>query len=543
MVRRVEYLGYIIEARTVRPSTRKVTAVAKFPNPMSVKDVQCFLGLTGYFRKFVPQYATIARPLSQLLKNDIKFTFGKDQRYTFEQLKTILIEDPVLKLYRVGAETEVHTDASRYGLGAILMQKDTEDNSWHPIHYASWKTVGVEERYTSYELEVLAIIKALRKFRVYLLGIPFRIVTDCKAFVQTMAKKDACLRVAHWALQLEEFEYTVEHRAGTSMKHADALSRNPVECLSIQQATSTLIAQIRRTQEEDPDLQKSIIAAKNGKNQDFIVANGVICKENRGNPLVVIPKQMQQEMILRAHERGHLGWQKTEHLMKQEIWFPQMRAKIKQTVNNCVHCLLAEKKQGKAEGWLQPLEKGDRPLNTYHIDHLGPILSTKKNAHILVVVDGFSKFTWLYPTKSTTSEEVISRLKKQAVIFGNPQRIVSDRGTAFTAHAFREYCKQENIEHVLITTGASRSNGQVERTNRIIIAMLTKLSLPKPDEWYKHIDKIQQFINSSHSRNIGTTPFELLIGLKMRLKDDPELRPNTKRVLRNFPTGKSRSTR
>lgn len=211
MVRRVEYLGHVIEAGTVRPSQKKIAAVARFPRPMSAKAVQCFLGLTGYFRKFVPQFAVIARPLSQLLKNDVKFVFGEEQELAFERLKAMLIRDPVLKLYRVGAETEVHTDASRYGLGAILMQKDTEDNSWHPIYYASWKTIGAEERYSSYELEVLAVIKALRKFRVYLLGIPFRIITDCKAFVQTMAKKDACLRVAHWALQLEEYEYTVEH--------------------------------------------------------------------------------------------------------------------------------------------------------------------------------------------------------------------------------------------------------------------------------------------------------------------------------------------
>lgn len=525
LVQRVEYLGYIIEAGTVRPSARKVSAVARFPKPTSVKDVQCFLGLTGHFRKFVPQYATIARPLSQLLKNGVTFVFGEDQERAFDQLKTILIKDPVLKLYKIGAETEVHTDASQYGLGAILMQKDTEDNSWHPIHYASWKTIGAEERYTSYELEVLAIIKALRKFRVYLLGIPFRIITDCKAFVQTMSKKDACLRVAHWALQLEEFEYTVEHRAGTSMRHADALSRNPIECLNIQETPSAIIAQVRRAQEDDPDLQKHMLAAKNGKSQDFIITDGVLCKENRGNPLVVIPGTMQQEMVIRSHERGHFGWQKTERLMKQEYWFPQMRARIKQTIDNCVHCLLAEKKQGKAEGWLHPVEKGDRPLDTYHIDHLGPIPSTKKSyAHILVVVDGFSKFIWLYPTKSTTSEEVINRLEKQAVNFGNPRRIVSDRGTAFTAHAFREYCKREGIEHVLITTGVPRGNGQVERMNRIIIAMLTKLSLPKADEWFKHVNKVQQFINSSHSRSTGTTPFELLFGLKMRLNDDPELR-------------------
>lgn len=524
LAKRVEYLGHIVEAGTIRPSEKKIAAVSRFPKPTSTKAIQCFLGLTGYFRKFMPQYALIARPLSQLLKNGVKFVFEKEQEQAFENLKMMLSRDPVLKLYRVGAETEIHTDASRFGLGAILLQKNSVDGLLHPIYYASWKTVGAEERYSSYELEVLAVIRALRKFRVYLLGIPFRIITDCKAFTQTMAKKDACLRVAHWALQLEEYDYTVEHRAGVSMRHADALSRNPIECLNVQETHNFLTAQFRQAQAEDSDLQKTIRSVKDGSSKDFIFMNGVLFKENRGNPLLVVPRQMQQEMVIRTHERGHLGWRNTEHLMKQEFWFSRMRSKIKEALKNCVHCLLAEKKQGKAEGWLQPLNKDDRPLETYHVDFLGPISSTKKSyAHILAVVDGFSKFIWLYPTKSTTSEETIRRLEKQATIFGNPRRIISDRGTAFTSHVFQKYCQRENIQHILIATGVPRGNGQVERMNRIIIAMLTKLALSKAEEWYKHVSRVQQFMNSAFNRSIGTTSFEILIGQKMRLRDDPEL--------------------
>lgn len=149
-----------------------------------------------------------------------------------------------------------------------------------------------------------------------------------------------------------------------------------------------------------------------------------------------------------------------------------MRSKIQQIINNCVRCLLAEKKYGKGEGLLQPIDKEDGPLETYHLDHLGPISSTKKNyAHILAVVDAFSKFVWLYPTRSTTSDKVITRLKKQAAMFGNPRCIVTDRGTAFTSNAFREYYEKENIEHRLIITGVPRGNGQVKRMNRSIIAI------------------------------------------------------------------------
>ena len=152
-------------------------------------------------------------------------------------------------------------------------------------------------------------------------------------------------------------------------------------------------------------------------------------------------------------------------------------------VRNCVDCVLAERKSGKQEGLLHPIDKGETPLDTYHIDHLGPMPSTRKSYHfIFVVVDAFSKFTWFYPTKSTGTVEVVDRLRKQSTIFGNPRRIISDQGTAFTSNSFKEYCDEEGIKHNTIVIGVPRGNGQVERINRILIPLLTKLSAPKPEE-------------------------------------------------------------
>jgi len=140
----------------------------KFPVLKCVRDVQSFIGLTGYFRKFIYQYSVIARPLTNLLKKDTEFRFGEDEKQAFLNLKTALSSKPVLKLYRSGAETELHTDASKFGYDAILLQKDHSDDAFHPVYYASGKTTLAEEKYNSYELEVLAIIKSLKKFRVYL---------------------------------------------------------------------------------------------------------------------------------------------------------------------------------------------------------------------------------------------------------------------------------------------------------------------------------------------------------------------------------------
>lgn len=133
----VEYLGHVVQDGCVKPSKQKTLTVKQFPVPTNIKQVQSFLGLTSYFRKFIPHYSLIVRPLSELLKDKVKFQFDEEQKRASIQLKEILSRDPVLKLYRDSAETELHTDSSSRGFGAILLQRDADDQLFHPVYYAS----------------------------------------------------------------------------------------------------------------------------------------------------------------------------------------------------------------------------------------------------------------------------------------------------------------------------------------------------------------------------------------------------------------------
>lgn len=174
---------------------------------------------------------------------------------------------------------------------------------------------------------------------------------------------------------------------------------------------------------------------------------------------------------------------------------------------------------------LNPLDKGETPLDTYHIDYLGPLVSTRKNyKHILVVIDSFSKLTWLYATKAASASEAITRLTKQSVIFGNPRRIISDRGSAFTSTEFNEYCTSEKIQHLLTTTGIPRANGQMERVNRTLIPVLTKMAHPKREEWFKYLELAQKYHNATLSRSLGTSPFRVLFGIHPRLRENHEIK-------------------
>lgn len=215
LVRRVDYVGYVVEAGVIRPSPGKVADFMNFVELSNVKQLLRFLGLASYFRKFIKDFALEAKPLTDLTQKDVPWVWSPLQCAAFRAIIERLASDPVLEIYQQERETQLHTDASKDGYGAILMQKNPVDGHFHPTYYMSRKTTPAESRYCSYELEVLAIVMALKKFRVYLLGVPFKIVTDCAAFRLTLLKKDICLRVARWVLWMEEFSYEIQHRPGT----------------------------------------------------------------------------------------------------------------------------------------------------------------------------------------------------------------------------------------------------------------------------------------------------------------------------------------
>lgn len=518
--RKIIFLGYEIEDGRIRSAPAKTITVKNYSEPKNVKQIERFLGLTSYFRKFIPDYAIIAKPLNDLKKDGVKFVFGTEQLLAFEKLKEIITERPVLQLFRYGLETEVHTDASKYGLGAILFQRCNDDNKMHPVRYWSRKTKIDEQNNSSYELEVRAVVEALHIWRVYLLYYPFKVVTDCKAFVETMNNKNAQPKIARWAMSLQKFDFQIDHRAGNRMKHVDALSR-----VCIIQVNGVLES-LKKNQQNDEHIKAIVsIIDEKGSYEDYELSNELLYRRVDGQQLIVVPEQMQFDIIRRAHEQGHFKTKKMEDIITREFFIPKLKDKIEKFVRNCVTCILTDRKVGKKEGLLHPIPKADSPLITFHMDHLGPMASTRKNyKHVLAIVDAFSKFVWIFPVKSTTSDETVKKLKIVTAVFGNPSQIITDKGTAFTGSDFESYCESNGIEVVHSTTGNPRGNGQVERINGIIIPVLAKLSIDNPEKWFQHTDKVQQFLNKTYQRSIGMSPFELLFGVPMKTKDDVELK-------------------
>ncbi|XP_076237485.1 uncharacterized protein LOC143181127 [Calliopsis andreniformis] len=221
----IEYLGREISSDGIRPGTGKVNALLEAPAPTNVKQVRQIMGLASYFRKFIPEFAVRTACITKLTKNNVPWEWGEEQECARKYILDKLCSKPLLIIFDPNRETELHTDASSLGYGAILFQR--LDGDLRVVSYYSRRTTPEESRYHSYELETLAIVNALKHFRVYLLGITFKIVTDCNAIKATSNKKDLIPRIARWWMFLQDYTFELEYRKGKCIEHVDYLSRNP----------------------------------------------------------------------------------------------------------------------------------------------------------------------------------------------------------------------------------------------------------------------------------------------------------------------------
>lgn len=226
LFKEVAYLGHLISEDGVKPCPKKIVAVQNFPKPKSARNVREFLGLAGYYRRFIGEFAQISKPLTRLLNKDSKFVWGSDQEEAFKTLRSALCDDPVLQYPDFSKPFNVACDASGYALGAVLSQGELGKD--RPIAYASRLLHGAETNYSTIEKECLAIIFAVQYFRPYIYGREFRLITDHRPLVWMNSVQDPTSRLLRWRLKLAEFEYQIIYKPGKANSHADALSRNPV---------------------------------------------------------------------------------------------------------------------------------------------------------------------------------------------------------------------------------------------------------------------------------------------------------------------------
>ena len=532
LMQKIMFLGYELSKDGMRPGLEKISAVQNFKSPSNVHQVRQFLGLASYFRKFVKGFGFIANPLTSLLKKNQSFIWGNEQETAFVALKDILCKRPVLAFYDPSLKTELHTDASAKGLGGILLQHQVE-GGLKPVMYFSRQTTPEENKYHSYELETLAVIESFKKFRVYLLGISFLVITDCNALRTTFTKKDLLPRVARWWLTAQEFDFEVVYRPGSKMQHADALSRNPVETalpvmsinmseedwLQVIQSQDAQICKLRDILKKKPTNRE-----EKEVHENYLDKNGYIQRKIDGKVKIVIPKAGRFQMTQIYHDKmGHFGVEKTLDVMKKYFWFTGMRKYIQQYIRSCMQCLYNKQPGGKRPGKMNLIDKIGIPMHTLHLDHLGPFTTSSiGNKYLIVAIDAFTKFIFAKAVKSTKTIPVENFLLEIFQVFGVPRRIICDRGTAFTAKRFADFCQSKGIKCVLNATATPRANGQCERFNRTILSAI-RTTVTKEEAWDKCIGDVKWAVNNVPSDTTGKTAHNLMFGYQARGLNDAKI--------------------
>lgn len=314
------------------------------------------------------------------------------------------------------------------------------------------------------------------------------------------------------------------------MKHVDALSRNPIANTDSPLEDDTVF----RIEEADWVLSGQLTDAKvvyvhdvlskppetdedRKVYQNYALRDGRVYRITARGLQWVVPRGMRNQVVRAAHdEKGHFAVMKTLYRLCENYWFPRMREYVERYIASCIPCLYNKRPAGKQEGFLHPIEKVSVPLHTIHIDHLGPFpKSVKGNVYLLVLIDGFTKFSILRAVRTTKTNVTVRQLNDIFSLYGFPHTIISDRGTSFTSRRFENFCLDNSVKHVLNAVATPRANGQVERLNRTILSSLLTTSVTE-DRWDDDVPKVQLAINTTVSKATGKTPFELMYGYTAR---------------------------
>ena len=518
----VTYLGHVYSAGGTKPDPNKISAIASWPIPKDAKELQRFLGLANYYRRFVAGYARIAEPLHQMTHKEAPFLWNEMAGKAFTLLKERLCADPILHHPRNDKTFVVATDASDKAIGAVLEQEG------RAIVFASRLLRGAEERYSVVEKECLALVFALKQFRHFVLGRKFEVLTDHKPLQWLQSHTDNP-RICRWALSVQEFDFKITHISGKSNQVADALSR---KVCTTQRNFHISREDVKNSQKNDPTI-KRIFQAKqahgapnrelNGFEATALkriwgqirICDGILVREQHDETLgstknvPIIGKQLRKEILGQFHDStvgGHFGIDKTFERCQNECYWPRMYSYVRKYCNSCTKC--QEIKLHSARPPLQPITVG-KPWSLVGVDVLEVPTSRQGNKYLIVYQDYFSKWPEVYATKDQSASTVVKTLMDLVSRFGPPEQLHSDQGTNFESRILSDTLQFFGIRKSRTTTYHPQGNGLVERMNRSLLTLFRSF-VEGSHNWEDTLGPVLYAYRTATHTSTGFSPYEIM---------------------------------
>jgi hypothetical protein len=507
----VAYLGHIISSMGVSADPDKIHAIQHWPTPRSVSELRGFLGLTGYYRKFVHHYAGIAGPLTDLLKKQA-FTWTTAAQASFDQLKDRMTTLPVLGIPNFGLPFDVTTDASGFAVGAVLSQ------TGHPLAFFSKKLCTRMQTASAYEREMFAITSAVKKWRHYLLGRRFRVYTDQQSLRGLISQTIQTPAQQKWLSKLLGYDYEILYTPGRSNVVADALSRKTEAPQALFTAITScqpnLLQQLKTFYETHQVGQLLLTKALEG-NSPLTVRNGLLYSKDR----LFIPLEtlLRPSIIHEMHATptgGHSGVKGTLTRVAASFAWPRMAREVQDFVQQCTVCQQSKYSTQKQSGLLQPLPIPQQVWEDISMDFITHLPASHGKTTIWVIVDRLTKYAHFFALPPKFSAATVASLFLTEVykLHGMPRTIVSDRDRLFISQFWKELFRLQGTTLAYSSSYHPQTDGQTEVTNRILETYLRCFVCDTPRLWVNFLALAEHWYNTTYQSAIRMTPFEALYG-------------------------------
>lgn len=547
-VTEIMFIGHHLSGFGIRPAEEKTEVLKSFRTPVNAEELRSFLGMVTYVGRFLPDLATVTAPLRELIRKDVIFEWRGEQDEAFEKIKSMVSEIKNLHYFDNNLPTRLIADASPVALGAVLLQFSDMDRSVHLISYASKSLSSTEKRYCQTEKEALALVWAVERFAVYLIGREFELETDHKPLEAIFAPTSKpCARIERWVLRLQSFRFVVKYRKGSS-NIADPFSRlattsssedfdkdNQFMILAVLESVAVDISEIEAASSEDAELRalrECITSEKWDKPEvkpfevfrDELGMVGDILV--RGNKMIV-PSKLRSRILKLAHE-GHPGESVMKCRLRERVWWPMMDKDAVKLVTSCEGCRLVGLPSHPEPMQRRPLPS--RPWIDVALDFLGPLPTGE---YLLVIIDYHSRYKEIEVMTRITAKDTIDRLHKIFTRLGFPVTLTLDNARQFISGEFDRYCSANGIHLNNTTPYWPQENGLVERQNRSVLKRL-KISHALKRDWKADLyDYLMMYYTTPHSVT-GKTPTEMCFGRTIRSKlpylSDVEVAPKDMEV-------------
>jgi hypothetical protein len=505
---RVSFLGYVVTPQGIQVDELKIEAIKSWPVPQTITQVRSFLGLAGFYRRFVKDFSAIAAPLHELTKKGVVFKWGKAQEESFDTLKDKLTHAPLLQLPNFCKTFELECDASGVGIGGVLMQEGK------PVAYFSEKLHGPVLNYSTYDKELYALVRSLEMWHHYLWPKEFVIHSDHESLKYLRSQNNLNRRHAKWVEFIESFPYIIKHKKGKDNIIADALSRR-YALLSQLDCRIFGLESIKEQYVFDPDFKDVLLNCKEGRTWNkFVINDGFVFRANR----LCIPVGSVRLLLLQeAHGgglMGHFGAKKTADILATHFFWPQMRRDVERFVARCTTCQKA-KSRLNPHGLYMPLPVPSIPWADISMDFVLGLPRTKRGRDsIFVVVDRFSKMAHFIPCHKSDDAIYIADLffKEIVRLHGMPSTIVSDRDAKFLSHFWRTLWNKLGTKLLFSTTCHPQTDGQTEVVNRTLGTMLRAVLKKNLKMWEECLPHVEFAYNRATHSTTKVSPFQVVYG-------------------------------